>query len=120
MNHTNQPLPWEWRPEHALRTVIFPAFIAMPLYVVKLLHIDYNFVVVYLPYVYHCVFILLMDKYFHKLCHKTIGQGIGSTIALSLYLFNHTFCQQMHRLFTCSYETILGTISLYYFGLITE
>ena len=34
---------------------------------------------------------------------------------MSLYLFNHTFGQQMHRLFTCSYEAILGVISLNYF-----
>ena len=92
MEHTNQPLPWEWRSEHALRTVVFPAFIAAPLYIAKLLHLDSNFVVVYLPYLYHCFFLLIMDFYFQKLCHRVIGTGIGTTIALSLYLFNHTFC----------------------------
>ena len=91
-DHTNQPLPWEWRTEYALRTVIFPAFIALPLYILKSLGLDFHLVVVYFPSLYHCVFLLIMDYFFKKLCVKHIGKGIGTTIALSLYLFNHTFC----------------------------
>jgi phosphatidylinositol glycan class B len=39
---------------------------------------------------------------------------------MALYLFNHTFTQQMHRLFSCSYEAVLAIISLYFFNKITN
>ena len=111
---TNQPLPWEWRPEYALRTVIFPGMIAAPLYLLKLLGLDFVYIIVYLPLIIHCCGLLVMDWYFYKLGQKLVGQ-VATDIAMPLYLFNHTFGQQMHRLFSSSYEAMLGVISLYYF-----
>ena len=39
---TNQPLPWEWRPEYGLRTVIFPYVLAAPLWLLKQAGLDFN------------------------------------------------------------------------------
>ena len=88
--------------------------IAFPLYVLKILRLDYTWLVVNLPTLLHCVYLLVMDIYFYRLAHRQVGQ-VAADISMSLYLFNHTFGQQMHRLFSSSYEAILGVVSLYYF-----
>ena len=48
-----------------------------------------------------------------------VGSGLGYEISMLMYLLNFTYVQQIHRLFSCSYEAILGIISLYYFSKIT-
>ena len=73
----------------------------------------------YGPLLYHCIWILVSDYYFHLLTLKTVGSSIGYQVAMLLYLFNFTYAQQIHRLFSCSYEAILGIISLYYYQDIT-
>lgn len=84
------------------------------MYVFKTLGLDSENVVKYSPSLIHCLCLLIMDINFFQLGRKTVGKH-ATEIGMSLYLFNHTFGQQMHRLFTCSYEAILGVISLNYF-----
>jgi len=104
---------------YKLRTVLFPLFLAIPMKVFKTLGLDFEAVVKYSPTMIHTIWIIVMDWNFFQLGNKTVGKS-GTDIAMSLYLFNHTFGQQMHRLFTCSYEAILGVISLNYFMDVTS
>ncbi len=62
----------------------------------------------------HCIFLLINDYFFYKLGRISVGDK-ATEIGMILYIFNHTFSQQMHRLFSSSYEAMLGTISLYFF-----
>jgi len=57
---------------------------------------------------------LINDYFFYKLGRISVGDK-ATEIGMILYIFNHTFSQQMHRLFSSSYEAMLGTISLYFF-----
>jgi hypothetical protein len=48
-----------------------------------------------------------------------VGSGIGYEIAMIMYLLNFTYVQQIHRLYSCSYEAMLAIVSLYYLEKIT-
>jgi len=65
------------------------------------------------------MWILVSDWYFSSLCKEHIGSGVGRQIAMVLFLFNFTYMQQIHRLYSCSYESMLGIVSLYYFSKLT-
>ena len=97
----------------------FPGFLAIPLYLGRLLRIDTHEFVMYGPYLIHSLFLMIGDYFFLKLCLKTIGEEATGN-AMTLYLFNHTFGQQMHRLFSTSYEAILALVSLNYFVEMTD
>lgn len=110
-----QPLPWEWRPEYGLRTVIFPYLLAVPIWLLKQAGMDYDgHVLVTTHQLVHCVWLVIADLCFMRLSRRLVGKE-ATSIAMILYLFNHTFTQQMHRLFSSSYEAILAMISLYHF-----
>jgi hypothetical protein len=44
-NSTEFKLPWEWSKEFKLRSTIYPYFIAMPLFLLKWLGLDSNYMV---------------------------------------------------------------------------
>ena len=35
-------LPWEWQDQYRIRNVLYPGFLAIPLYILKTLGLDYN------------------------------------------------------------------------------
>ena len=72
--------------------MVFPGIIAAPLYMLKVLGLDFMYAVVYLPLIIHCLALLIMDHYFYKLGQNLVGQ-VATDIAMPLYLFNHTFGQ---------------------------
>lgn len=67
----------------------------------------------------HTTWLVLADLAFFRLGKLIVGRE-ATSYAMIPYLFNHTFTQQMHRLFSSSYESILTTISLYFFSQMTE
>ena len=67
-----------------------------------------------MPLLVHCFYLIIMDCYFVKLGQKTVGKK-ATSIALIPYICGSLFNQQLHRLWSSSYETMLGTISLYYY-----
>lgn len=116
----NQLLPWEWRPEYRLRTIIFPLFLAIPIRFLKLIGLDSSSSAIEIAStLMHCGLLLLTDEFFKKLGNELIGQEATSYAAV-FYLFNHTFVQQMHRSFSCSFEAMLAIVSLYFFSKMTS
>lgn len=89
---TNQPLPWEWRQEYELRTIVFPQILTIPLRVLKILRLDTNWAVINAPLLVHCFYLIITDCYFVKLGHKTVGKK-ATSIAMVLYLCGSLFNQ---------------------------
>ena len=56
-------LSWEWNTYYALRSHIYPFYLALPAYALKMLYLDYNFLVVNSMYLMHCILWVLGDYY---------------------------------------------------------
>lgn len=71
---------------------MFPGISAAPpLYLAKILGLDFQPVVVFGPLIYHCSIILIADRFFSKLVKLHVGEGIGYEITMLLYLSNFSF-----------------------------
>ena len=66
-------LPWEFDKAYRLRNVIFPAFIAIPMYLLKLANLDSNLVIRLAPYFTHLLLVVLNDMFIWKIGKKVVG-----------------------------------------------
>ena len=66
-------LPWEFDKAYRLRNVIFPAFIAIPMYLLKLANLDSNLVIRLAPYFTHLLLVVLNDLFIWKIGKKVVG-----------------------------------------------
>ena len=99
-------LPWEWFPEYRLRNVLYQHYLAIPLYILRQLSLDYQPFVRIAPYMAHMLLVIYGDYQFYKLAKRVIGES-SSRIALLVYLSNSFFNQHMIRCFSNSLECIL-------------
>ena len=96
-------LPWEFTDEYKLRNVLYPAYTAIPLYVMKLLGLDSHTVVMLSPYLAHWVLVVAGDYFFYQIGKKTVGVN-GTRIGVFVNVFNGFQGNYLHRCFTNSLE----------------
>lgn len=46
---------WEWLDYYSLRNVLYPAYLSIPLHILRFLHLDYNQLVIISPFVMNSV-----------------------------------------------------------------
>jgi hypothetical protein len=107
-------LPWEWWPEYRLRSTIYPYFIAAPLFVLKWLGIDSNYMVRISPYICQCIILCISDSYFWSIGKKTVGLS-STRLAFIFYLTNRAYNEIIIRCFTNGIEAILSIIAFHYY-----
>lgn len=56
-------LSWEWSPEYRLRSTLYQAYLAAPLFVLKFLGLDYPHAVRLCPQVAHILLVIISDYY---------------------------------------------------------
>ena len=60
-------LAWEWDPKYTLRSTLHPLIYAVMFYIVDLLHLNFDWVLYYLPNIFHALLSLVADWYFIKI-----------------------------------------------------
>ena len=66
-------LPWEFNSAYQLRNVLYPAYIAIPMYLLKLANLDSNFVIRFAPYFTNLLLVILNDFFIWKIGKKVVG-----------------------------------------------
>jgi len=67
-------LPWEWKDPYRLRNVLYPAYLSLPLWILKFTRLDYPYLVRISPYIAHYPLMILSDLYLWKIGKKTVGK----------------------------------------------
>jgi phosphatidylinositol glycan class B len=112
-------LPWEWAPNYRIRNVVYPYFIAIPLWIIKTLGVDSREMVRLAPYLAHLCTVMLSDIYFYKLAKKVFGSQTAK-IAFMMYFTNAFFNSFLIRCFGNSVESTIHLVVFYYFYDITS
>lgn len=107
-------LPWEWQSQFRLRNVLYPYYLSIPLWIIKLLNIDKYYIVRVSPYLAHSVLVILSDYFFYQIGKKMVGQQ-ATRMALYLYMTNNFYNTHLIRCFTNSVETIIHIIVFNYY-----
>jgi hypothetical protein len=80
-------LPWEYTDQFRLRNSIYPTYLSLPLYLVRYLHLDTNFVVRTVPYLAHVLIVFVNDAYMWRISRRLL-QKDAARLAFLLYFFN--------------------------------
>jgi hypothetical protein len=56
---------WEWQPKYRIRNVLYPYFLAIPLWIMKILGIDSLYMVRAAPYLAHSTLVIIADYYYY-------------------------------------------------------
>jgi GPI mannosyltransferase 3 len=107
-------LPWEWDDNFRLRNALYPAYLAGPLYLLKLAGLDTPWVVRVQPYLTHCPLVILNDYFIWKVGKRVIGVD-GSRIAMLLIATNRCQNEYIIRCFTNGLEQIFSVIAFYFY-----
>lgn len=107
-------LTWEWDPSYRLRSTIYPTFLAIPLYVLKITGMDCAAAVRACPEVTHMFLVIVCDHYFWKIGKQTVGKN-ATRVAFLILAVNRLYTEIITRCFSNSIETIFQTIAFYYF-----
>ena len=83
-------LPWEWLPEYGLRSTLYPYYLSLPLYILKITGLDYTMAVRLCPQLAHIVLVLVGDWYFWRLGKLVVGKN-ATSLAAVLLIFNRPF-----------------------------
>ena len=93
---------------------MYPAYLAGPLYVLKLTGLDTRWAVLVQPYVTHCLLVLLGDLFLWHGAKRYVGQN-GARIAMLLTLVNRSQTEFITRCFTNGVEQVLSVIAFYFY-----
>ena len=52
-------LPWEWRDEYRLRSALYPSYLALPLWFLNKLGLDYGYAIRTCPKIAHILLVIL-------------------------------------------------------------
>ena len=107
-------LSWEWYSFYALRNHLYPFWLSLPARVLKLIHIDSNFLVVNSMYIMHCVIWSFGDYYFYKLVKLMAGNKCA-VFTTMISLTNQTVNRYVSRTSMNGDEGNLAIAALYYF-----
>jgi len=78
---------WEWFDGYALRSILYPAYLSIPLHILRFLAIDTNFLVVNSILVMNCLLQVTGDYFLYLLAKHLIGRD-GALMSLTYSLFN--------------------------------
>jgi GPI mannosyltransferase 3 len=65
---------WEWLDSYCLRNLLYPAFLSIPLHVLRALDLDYNLAVVCAPLVMNALLQAIGDVYGYAFVKKFLGK----------------------------------------------
>lgn len=107
-------LTWEWEPCIALRSVLHPFFFAILFYILKILHLDYPILVLYVPKIFQAVcaafcdlgvlkMITLWYDHLYKTDSKHDSELICNILVYHLLCWFHffTICRTSSNAFEC-------------------
>ena len=94
--------------------MLYPYFLAIPLWIAATLGIDSQAIVRAAPYISNTVLVIISDYYFYKLGKKMFGIQ-AARIAFILYFTNCFFNEYLIRCFGNSFESVLHIVVFYYF-----
>ena len=97
-----------------LRNTIYPAYLALPLYFLKVFGLDSNMVVLLQPYISQAVLVLVGDYFFFKAGKKYVGKN-ATRLGFIILFFSKQHTDYLIRCFTNAVEEILSVIAFYYF-----
>lgn len=109
-------LEWEWTELQGgpVRSVLYPALLSIPLRVMRLLRIDYNFLVRNSCYITHAIIVTIGDYYLYKLA-KLLFDRRAARICLLLSIFNYWMLLYRPRCFTNTAEITFFFAAMYHF-----
>jgi hypothetical protein len=105
---------WEWNNLFALRSVIWPAYLSIPLHVLRFLKIDSNFLVCNSIIFMNSLIQALGDYFLYYLAHHFIGVD-GAKMSLVYSLFNRRINEIFQKTLTNGAEAVFSTCGLYYY-----
>lgn len=112
-------LPWEWRKEYRLRSALYPSYLAIPLWLLKTLWLDFGYAVRTCPKIAHIILVVIQDDYLWKIGKITVGKS-PTRIAFFILFFARVYNELIIRTFSNSIETIFQIIAFYYFLKVTN
>lgn len=73
--------PWDWVPEYALRNMLYPYFLSLPIKLLRATGFDSNFLVVNSMYAMNTLIITTTDYFTFRLADRFLGRS-GAKITL--------------------------------------
>lgn len=77
-------LPWEWDSFYRLRSTMYPYFLSLPLYLLKITGLDSYETVRACPLIAHALLVIACDRYLWSIGKETVGKN-SARIAMLLY-----------------------------------
>lgn len=108
-------LPWELHNDYRLRNTIYPLFLAVPMYFLKITGLDTNMAIRLCPYLVHMLLVLLGDHYLWRVGRETVGKQ-ATQCAFVFYLTNRVQNALIIRCFTNAIEEIISIIAFYFYS----
>jgi phosphatidylinositol glycan class B len=112
-------LPWEWSDAYKLRSVLYPVYLAIPFWFLKITGLDYYHSVILAPKIAHIILTIVCDSYLWKIGKLIVGKD-ATRVAMFVLFFSRLYNDLMIRTFTNSIETIFQIIAFYYFLKVTN
>jgi hypothetical protein len=106
---------WEWNSVYSLRNVIFPAYLSIPLHLLRLLGLDSNFMVVNSTIFMNSLLQVLGDYFLFQLSDHLIGKE-GACISLTYVLFNQRINEVGQKTLSNGAEAVFSIGGLNYFA----
>ena len=106
---------WEWLKYYALRNVLYPIYLSIPLHILRFLRIDYNTPVILSPIFMNTIIILIGDYYSYKLTKRLINRKCAL-----IYLLYSFFDKDINLIFlrtmSNGIEAVLCIVAFYYYS----
>jgi phosphatidylinositol glycan class B len=98
-------LTWEWRQDYKIRSTLYPSYLALPMWILKKVGLDYGCVVRTCPYIAHIILVIIYDAYLWRIGKITVGKN-SSRVALYILFFARLYNEFMIRTFSNAVETV--------------
>lgn len=105
---------WEWINVYALRSVIWPFILSLPLHALRFLGLDTNFMVANSIIFMNSLVQVLGDYFLYYLAKHFLGVE-GATMSLTYSLVNRRLNEIFQKTLTNGAEAVFSTCGLYYF-----
>jgi hypothetical protein len=106
---------WEWNDRFGLRSILYPAYLSLPLHLLRALGIDTNFLVVNAIVFMNTTLQVLGDYYLYLLAKQTLGRD-GALMALIYSLMNQRINEIMGKTLSNGAEAAFSIGGLYYYS----
>ena len=107
-------LSWEWNPIYAIRSHLYPFWLALPSFLLRAVSCDYNFLVVNSMYFMHCVLWVLGDWYLFRICEIIANKHVA-IIATVYALTSETIIRYCSHTAANGVEGSFAIVALYYY-----